>query len=899
MRPGAQVDKVVDGAKKFVYGAGNSEKGHLPGVAVDNDMLDGAPNPFGEIMKAREQELVQLPARARTEELNGLSSLLTPASKGKGKGLTQQQLAVLRDDSHELVADFFGGDKAARANAHAVVPAMAAAGEPRSNEHGGLLAAADVAEEGVASPDVKRAARMRAEAAKVMRERADAREMRDKGEERRARAQKRKAEQLALKLDGKLPVREEGALLAQSEEKYVHALESKLGVSSFERTAQEQRAQEHRILHASARAPAREQQVAGPNGAEDAAVRREEVRLEKQAMKKAAQEIGLPTRVLSERVHAHLAARPAPRLVSTDSELRREEMRLEGAAMQKAAKEIGEPQRDLRRRVRARLMARKRKQHAPPELDINMVGAHRQVGPHGAAVVDEGDLESLDKLVFGTATTRAAKAKKAVLPGVHLWGLSMSRDIKDAAKAAWKDDLKEMHLSHEHSQSGLRDGIWSGREAASMKAARLQQLALPSSALASAIWPSGHAADERIKTRDLVSLGGAEDFSRSGVLPPNSVNSDTRFARGSWRDDVTAPCDSSDAGLCDEAHAQPTVIIGRAPAARRKSAVTQQLSEGEQEQLDRVQRRVQARRAQDAAVSDESVSSMMLSAMGKDPAPYEERKAARRVGRESPGLLQMMKGVWAGEGGAGAEWHKCSHSDIDCPPEEMGGFSAKEPRNHISGEYQAPRWPADPVRAHYSKRLDGQADARDYYNDDIVTPMRHNVIDAPEKPDPSFQKVEYKPHEGFNATRAEEDDEYSYPHLVRWDKEKWKEAAAADAEADAGEESDEGHEENDESPEDVKEEEEEEEQETGLRPGTLTMKPGHYAENVTWEGIARKRLNDTFSGTPAEDGSNKWSDSPVDDSDDQGADDFLEYEPQHMYMKSLDGEPRPNLKWWF
>ena len=250
---GLQAAKGVNGAKRFVYGPGHSDKGHLPGVTVDNDMMDGAPNPFGEIMKAREQELVEVPSRARTEELNGLSSLLTPASKGKGKGLTQQQLAVLRDDSRELVADFFGGDKTAR-TAHAAEPAMAAAGEPRSNEHGGLLAAADGAEEGVASPDVKRAAKMRADAAKVMRERADAREMRRKGEERRARAQKRQAEQLALKLDGTLPVREEGALLARSEEKYVHALESKLrGPRSFERTAQKQRAQEHRILHAHAR----------------------------------------------------------------------------------------------------------------------------------------------------------------------------------------------------------------------------------------------------------------------------------------------------------------------------------------------------------------------------------------------------------------------------------------------------------------------------------------------------------------------------------------------------------------------------------------------------------------------------------------------------------------------
>ena len=53
------------------------------------------------------------------------------------------------------------------------------------------------------------------------------------------------------------------------------------------------------------------------------------------------------------------------------------------------------------------------------------------------------------------------------------------------------------------------------------------------------------------------------------------------------------------------------------------------------------------------------------------------------------------------------------------------------------------------------------------------------------------------------------------------------------------------------------------------------------------EGIARKRLNDTFSGTPEHDGSHEWDISPLDDRDDQGK--FLEYEPQHMRMKSLDG----------
>ena len=106
--------------------------------------------------------------------------------------------------------------------------------------------------------------------------------------------------------------------------------------------------------------------------------------------------------------------------------------------------------------------------------------------------------------------------------------------------------------------------------------------------------------------------------------------------------------------------------------------------------------------------------SMMLAAMRRNPEPYEERRLARKA----PALLQMMKGVWAGEGNVGAEWHKCGHGDINCPPPEMGGYAAEEPYNHISGEYKPPRWPADPVRAHYRKRLDAPADGRDYYNDE-------------------------------------------------------------------------------------------------------------------------------------------------------------------------------------
>jgi hypothetical protein len=439
---------------------------------------------------------------------------------------------------------------------------------------------------------------------------------------------------------------------------------------------------------------------------------------------------------------------------------------------------------------------------------------------------------------------------------VHLWGLSNSPDLKAAAKDAWKDDLREMHLSHVHTPAGLRDGIWSGSEASStaMNAARLQQLALPSSVLSSAIWPSGHAADERVQKSALKSLGGADDFSASGVLGTkdhtNWVNSDTKFARGRFSDDVRAPCDSNDAGLCDAARAQPRVEVGAPsddswthassvqqrpqqeredkeereqgqeeerelveererklveehehelgdeqrelvderndlshrtartpppPAFWGKSVATQQLADFDERQLQRArERNGAARKAATAvrmSVPDLSVSSIMLSAMGKDPLPYEER----RLARSRPGVLQMMKSVWHGEGNVGAEWHKCDHDDIDCPPLELGGYAAREPYNHISGEYHPPEYPADTPRAHYRKRLDGKADVRDMDNDDIITPIRRNRLSEPEHPDGNFAAPDFTPHEGYNP-----ENETGYPHLVRWSKAKWKEAAVAD-----------------------------------------------------------------------------------------------------------------------
>lgn len=909
-----EVAKTLDGAKEFVYGPGNTEKGHVPGVQVNNDLMGGVPNPFGEIMKggaAREQQLTQVDAPAHTEELNGLSSLLT---RRKSDGLTAQQQAVLRDNSKQLLSEFFGnGAKTAEKTSARAEPAMAAAAERISNERGGLLSTAEDENEGVESPAVKRAAKMRADAARVVLERADAREMREKGEQRRAMKAKRKARDLALKLDGSMPVTEEGALLAKSELLYVHKLEHKLvgtmhhKESAFARTEHLQREEERRMLLSNGRRPVIHQ-VRIPRAsrgrkssqvAADSAVRMEEARLEKQAFDNAAKETGMPRETLQRNVRARLSAASA---ASTNDELKREEVRLEHQAVESAAKEIGVSRNALASNVRARLSATSskvrasRRAAAATPLNINMLGAHRKVGPRDAGTVAQGELESMDQLIFGNPTTSVGKPKKALLPGVHLWGLSSSPDLNNAAKEAWKDDLKEMHLSHQHTEANLRDGIWSGEEAASMKSARLQQLALPSSVLGSSFWPSGHAADERVRKSSLVSSGGADDWSEGGVLHANSVDSDTKFAKGSWRDDVSAPCDSNDAGLCADAHAQPRVEIGGEPKASMKIAAVQQLSEQEHVQLRAAQHRSAQQRSEtgrDEVMSgDQSVSSMMLAAMGKNPEPYEERRLARKA----PAVLQMMKGVWAGEGNVGAEWHKCSDGAINCPPAEMGGYAAEEPYNHISGEYAPPRWPADPVRAHYGKRLGASADARDYYNDDIVTPMRHNLIDEPEHPDPNFPVVDYKPHPAFDPENETEVE--NYPNLVRWDKEKWKEAADADEERahegdDHGEDDDDDEPSDDEqdepSPEDVKEEEEEEEDETGLRPGTLTMKPGRHPRGVTWEGIARKRFNDTFSGREEEDGSHPWNVSPLDDRDDQKASDFEEFEPQHMHMKSLDG----------
>ena len=404
--------KVLQGAQDFVYGAGNSKHGHVPGVQVDNDLMDGVPNPFGEIMKgdkAREQQLEQIDTAARTQSLSGLSSLLTPHRLQQG--LTPQQREVLRDDSKQLLEDFFhsaASEGQAASSASAPAPnaalesAMAASGERRSNERGGLLPSA-VEEAAV------RARKMRA----VAQERADAREMRKKGEERRARQMRAEARRRALKLDRSLPVTEEGELLAKSEMQFVHRLETKAHEpSAFERTEQRQRARERRMQH----------RLDVPHGgrmvpAQNSAVWQAESRFEKQALTNAAREIGVPKGALARRVRARLAE---PSVRSTDSRLRQEETLLEKQAMERAAKEIGVSKHDLARNVRSRLAARR--QHiqggagASAALNINMVGAHRQVGPRRSGTVAEGDLESLDHLIFGEPTSGAKRSSTSRLP---------------------------------------------------------------------------------------------------------------------------------------------------------------------------------------------------------------------------------------------------------------------------------------------------------------------------------------------------------------------------------------------------------------------------------------------------------------------------------------------------
>ena len=404
--------KVLQGAQDFVYGAGNSKHGHVPGVQVDNDLMDGVPNPFGEIMKgdkAREQQLEQIDTAARTQSLSGLSSLLTPHRLQQG--LTPQQREVLRDDSKQLLEDFFhsaASEGQAASSASAPAPnaalesAMAASGERRSNERGGLLPSA-VEEAAV------RARKMRA----VAQERADAREMRKKGEERRARQMRAEARRRALKLDRSLPVTEEGELLAKSEMQFVHRLETKAHEpSAFERTEQRQRARERRMQH----------RLDVPHGgrmvpAQNSAVWQAESRFEKQALTNAAREIGVPKGALARRVRARLAE---PGVRSTDSRLRQEETLLEKQAMERAAKEIGVSKHDLARNVRSRLAARR--QHiqggagASAALNINMVGAHRQVGPRRSGTVAEGDLESLDHLIFGEPTSGAKRSSTSRLP---------------------------------------------------------------------------------------------------------------------------------------------------------------------------------------------------------------------------------------------------------------------------------------------------------------------------------------------------------------------------------------------------------------------------------------------------------------------------------------------------
>ena len=239
-------------------------------------------------------------------------------------------------------------------------------------------------------------------------------------------------------------------------------------------------------------------------------------------------------------------------------------------------------------------------------------------------------------------------------------------------------------------------------------------------------------------------------------------------------------------------------------------------------------------------------------------------------------------------------WSRCTQGvDDDC------SFTAGEPKNHVSGAYKPPRYRPDPVRAHYRKRLNGQAHPRDFYNDDLVTPIKRNSIDEPDTlkkfqaSHPHMKMLQHRPHEGYNP-----EDHEDYPHLVRWSKEEWKQAGDSDEEqdTDAGESEDENvpAAEAGESESETRRGPEEEEDVIGLRKGVSTMQPGLHPKGVSWEDSARDRLNNTFSGTPQEDGSWVENESTLDDRDDQHAADFLEYEPKHMELPNLGGYYKTN-----
>ena len=318
-------------------------------------------------------------------------------------------------------------------------------------------------------------------------------------------------------------------------------------------------------------------------------------------------------------------------------------------------------------------------------------------------------------------------------------------------------------------------------------------------------------------------------------------------------------------------------FVGAAPAARAE--------------------RAPLRHAHDIRITDRKQSQVQLEKQAvAQPAAEMPDMAYRpsqglRSQRKFQGHTQEAAQVQAlvGDGSGGARWHKCQSGDLDCP------FASEEPLNHVSGQFQPAVYPGDPVRAHYQKRLHQKADSRDIYNDDVVMPMQSNLIREPEtienfeKRHPHISSVEHNEgHRGYDAEVYEDSEsDANYPHLVRWDRDKWKQAALADEQDESEDEQNENEgSSNQDSPEEGTEEEEEEE-ETGLRPGTLTMRAGHEARGVSWADIAANASGVTADG---KDAGVSILQVPANDQDH----DFLEFEPTHMHMKSLDGYYKSN-----
>ena len=172
-------------------------------------------------------------------------------------------------------------------------------------------------------------------------------------------------------------------------------------------------------------------------GSQDSALKREEARLEADALHTGAAELGVAPHALEHSVRARLYTakhrqtqhKPAGSEGNRAADavaLKREEARLEAQAMHTGASELGVPPRALERRVRARMRnaSRRRMQHKAGRggggggggghravaLDINMLGAHRKVGPQHSGTVAQSELETMDDLIFGTPMQHLPKA---------------------------------------------------------------------------------------------------------------------------------------------------------------------------------------------------------------------------------------------------------------------------------------------------------------------------------------------------------------------------------------------------------------------------------------------------------------------------------------------------------